>query len=77
MSLRPPSNNQITKNDKKMSGNTNEVYSVQGTQFSTTESLRAINRAKEQAVKVKQATQVLLNGLPVYLIDRKGNLVAA
>lgn len=59
-----------------MSGNTNEIYSVQGTQFSTTESLRAITRAKEQALKDKQAKQVLLNGNAIYLIDRKGNLVA-
>lgn len=60
-----------------MSGNTNQIYSVQGIGFSTTESLRAIARAKEEALKSKQAKIILLNGNPVYMVDRKGVLASA
>lgn len=60
-----------------MSGNTNMIYSVQGIGFQTTESLRAISRAKEEALKSKEAKLVYLNGVPAYKIDRKGNLASA
>jgi len=60
-----------------MSGNTNQIYSVQGIGFSTTESLRAIARAKEEALKSKEAKLILLNGMPVYKVDRKGVLASA
>lgn len=60
-----------------MSGNTHMIYSVQGIGFSTTESLRAITRAKEEALKSREPKLVLLNGNPVYKVDRKGNLAAA
>lgn len=60
-----------------MTGFINQVYTIEGTQFSTVESLRAISRAKEEAQKSKSAKRVYLNGNPLYLIDRKGNLVSA
>ena len=60
-----------------MKGNVNEIYTVEGSQFSTVESLRAISRAKEEAQKSKAPKRVYLNGNPVYLVDRKGNLAAA
>jgi hypothetical protein len=50
---------------------------VQGIGFSTTESLRAIARAKAEALKKKEAKLVYLNGNPVYKIDRKGLLASA
>jgi hypothetical protein len=60
-----------------MSGNIHEIYTVQNSQFSTTESLRAISRAKEEALRSKEAKLVYLNGMPVYKVDRKGTLIAA
>lgn len=60
-----------------MSGNINEIYSVQGIGFSTTESLRAIARAKAEALRSKEAKLVYLNGNPVWKIDRKGVLASA
>lgn len=60
-----------------MSGNIHEIYSVQGIGFSTTESLRAISRAKEEALRSKEAKLVYLNGNPVWKIDRKGVLASA
>lgn len=60
-----------------MSGNIHEIYTVQNSQFSTTESLRAISRAKEEALRSKEAKFIYLNGMPVYKIDRKGVLASA
>jgi len=60
-----------------MSGNISEVYTVEGSDFSTIEILRALTRAKELAAKDKVKKSVYLNGNPFRIVDRKGNLVAA
>jgi hypothetical protein len=60
-----------------MKGTLNQIYSVQGTDFSTIESIRAIVRAKEIAHKTKQLATVLLNNQPQFLIDGKGKMIAA
>ncbi|ASU34358.1 hypothetical protein [Mucilaginibacter xinganensis] len=60
-----------------MQGTVREIYSVENSQFTTVESLRAIQRAKEIALSTKTKVKVFLNGNPLYLVDRKGNLAAA
>lgn len=60
-----------------MTGTVNEIYSVEKSQFTTVESLRAIQRAKEIALATKSKIKVFLNGNPLYLVDRKGNLASA
>ncbi|MDB5288579.1 MAG: hypothetical protein JWR05_3528 [Mucilaginibacter sp.] len=57
-----------------MTGTTKEIYTVEGTQFQTVESLRAIQRAKEEAMKAKATKLVYLNSNPVLSIDKKGKM---
>ena len=55
-----------------MKGNVNEIYTVEGSQFTTVESLRAIARAKEEAQKSKSIKRVFLNGNPIVSINKSG-----
>lgn len=57
-----------------MSGNLNQIYTIEGSQNQTIDSMRAIVYAKNHAIKTAQKVKVFLNGNPVYLVDSKGHL---
>jgi len=49
------------------------TYAVQGTQFTTTNSLRAFQKAKEKANGVPAT--VLKDGQPFCLVNKKGKII--
>lgn len=53
------------------------VYTVEGCDCETAKCMHAITVAKDEAIKSKYPRRVFKNGNPLYLIDRKGILVAA
>lgn len=54
-----------------------QVYSVQGTQFTTIESINAIKRAKDEALKNKAKTLIYCNGNLWGAVDRRCVFIAA